>query len=137
MTDPTPIDWDDLWRAAHADAKAAAKELPTLRGAADAIYIEHRAIQNLAAAVAARSMAATGSADRAQTVARACGLISSAAQTPSGRAALMYTVDPRPGGDGRAEARSRGLFDHSGRTTLGWEVRNEILRLTTPKETDQ
>jgi hypothetical protein len=137
MTDPTPIDWDELWRAAHADAKAAAKESPGLRGAADALYIEHRAIQDLAAAVAARSMAATGSADRAQTVERACGLISSAAQTPSGRAALMYAVDPRSGGEGRAEARSRGLFDHLGRTSLGWEVRNEILRLTTPQETDQ
>jgi hypothetical protein len=136
MTDPTPIDWDELWHAAHADAKAAAKELPGLRGAADALYIEHRAIQDLAAAVAARSMAATGSADRAQTVERACGLISSAAQTTSGRAALMYAVDPLRL-EGRAEARSRGLFDHSGRTTLGWEVRNEILRLTTPKEPTQ
>lgn len=137
MTDPTPIDWDALWRAAHADAKAAAKDLPALRGAADAIYIEHRAIQDLAAAVAARSMAATGSADRAQTVERACGLISSAAQTPSGRAALMYAVAPRPDGTGREEARSRGLFDHFGRTTLGWQVRSEILRLTTPKEPTQ
>lgn len=136
MTDPaTPIDWDDLWRTADADAKAAAKDLPTLRGAADALHIERRAIQDLADAVAARSMAATGSADRAQMVARACGLISSAAQTEKGRSALNYVLGTDMSNPARSLARSRGLIDDRGLTSLGRSVKAEIIRLTTPTET--
>jgi hypothetical protein len=137
MTDSTPIDWDDLWSAAHADAKAAAKELPTLQGKAAALHVERHAAAEHAAAVAARADAANRAADKAHTTSTACALISGAAQTPSGRSALMCVLMRDGDHAAMLSARARGLIDAQGWTPLAHRVRAEILRLTTPKEPTQ
>jgi hypothetical protein len=137
MTDPKPIDWDDLWRVAHADAADAAKELPTLQGKAAALHVERHAAAEHAAVVAARADAANRAADKAHTTSTACAVISGAAQTPSGRAALMCVLMWSGDHAAMLSARARGLIDAQGWTPLAHRVRAEILRLTTPKETDQ
>ena len=137
MTDPTPIDWDELWRAAHADAKVAAKELPGLQGKAAALHVERLAVAEHAAAVAARADAANLAVDRAHTTSTACAVISGAAQTPSGQAALMCVLMRDRDHAAMPSARARGLIDAQGWTLLAHRVRAEILRLTTPKEPTQ
>jgi hypothetical protein len=137
MTDPTPIDWDELWRTASTQASAAAQALPGLQGKADALYVERLAVAEHAAAVTERSYAASGDADRARMTSRACGVIGSAAQNANGRMALDYVLGSDLSNPARGQARNRGLVDATGLTSLGRNVKSEILRLTTPKETDQ